>query len=59
MAATFDFVQPNSTGISGQDHLAGSEAFSGHMEMYYFTTYDEPVTIMQTNLDISEARHYC
>ncbi len=60
IVATFDLYLPEGTetpaqvnGASGQQSDDGS--FIGHMEMYYFTRDDEPVTIMQAHLDMNKA----
>ncbi len=60
VVATFDLFLPEgpdqAQGASGQCHDEGDTPFSGHMEMYYFTAEDEPVSIMQAHLDMKLVR---
>ncbi len=57
MVANFDLNLPKGPDQAcrafSQGYDADNMPFSGHMEMYYFTVDDDPVTIMQTHLDLS------
>ncbi len=63
MVSTFDLFLPENAETQQWTHQAlaqthgNDKSFSGHMEMYYFTADDEPVTIMQTHLDMSGVGH--
>ncbi len=62
VVATFSLHLPRNTDTEYQSPRASDQGpekgsnslFSGHMEMYYFTAEDEPVTIMETHLDVQQ-----
>ncbi len=60
MVAAFSLFYPEANEQAGTvAPNPENETFSGHMEMYYFTAEDKPVTIMMTHLDLNPVILFC